>query len=179
MKNLTEKQETILAQITSEFIKINEEKKNRPKGSLFDIDGLLGQREADIEERYQIERNNEFYDEILQTQIQEDIDVLNIDLRQLGLRAWRPLTWAKWVRGFVIDTIENFERDYHYGENISIKYILINKTKSFKSGISSIDEFENAHKIMWNNYRYSSIKSLAQSEEIIYNIKKLINKTNS
>ena len=43
MKNLTDKQQTILADITNEFIKINEEKKNRPKGSLFDIDGLLGQ----------------------------------------------------------------------------------------------------------------------------------------
>ena len=179
MKNLTEKQQTIIANITNEFAKINEEKKNRPKGGLFDIDGLLGQREADIEERYQIERNNEFYDEILQTQIKEDMDVLNIDLRQLGLRAWQPSTWGKWVRGFVIDTIENFERDYHFGENINVKYLIINKSKSFESGIPYIQECENKHKIECNNYHYSNIKSFATHNEVIYNIKKLINKTNS
>jgi hypothetical protein len=178
MKNLTEKQQTLIADITNEFIKINEEKKNRPKGGLFDINGLLGQREADIEERYQIERNNEFFDEILQTQIQEDIDILNIDLRQLGLRAWRPLTWADWVRGFVIDTIENFERDYHFDKNICVKYIFIKKTKSFESGISYIEEFENKHKIEWNNYHYSTIKSFATHKDVIDKIKTLINKTN-
>jgi hypothetical protein len=177
MKNLTEKQKTIIAEITNEFIKTNEENKNKPKGSLFDINGLLGQREADIEERYQIERNNEFYDQILQTKIQEDMDVLNIDLRQLGLRAWQPSTWASWVRGFVIDTIENFERDYHFGKNIKVDYILIKKTKSFESGISDIEEYENNHKIGWKNYRYSNIKSFATHKEIINNIKELINKT--
>jgi hypothetical protein len=178
MKNLTEKQELIIADITSEFIKINEEKKNRPKGGLFDIDGLLGQREADIEERFQIERNNEFYDEILQTKIQEDMDVLNIDLRQLGLRAWRPLTWANWVRGFVIDTIENFERDYHFDKNIIVKYILMKKTKCFESGISYIEEYQNKHKIEWKNYHYTSIKDFATDKELIDNLKILINKAN-
>lgn len=178
MKNLTEKQEIIIADITNEFIKINEEKNNRPKGGLFDINGLLGQREADIEERFQIERNNRFYDEILKTKIKEDMDMLNIDLRELGLRAWQPLTWASWVRGFVIDTINNFERDYHFGENIKIDYRLITKSKSFESGISYIDEFENQHKIMWNNYSYTNIKEVARHNMIINNIKKLINKTN-
>jgi hypothetical protein len=176
MKNLTEKQQTLIADITSEFIKINEEKKNRPKGGLFDINGLLGQREADIEERFQIERNNQFYDEILQTKIQEDMDVLNIDLIQLGLRAWRPSTWADWVRGFVIDTIENFEKDYHNDKNITIKYILIKKEKSFESGISFINECENNHKIEWNNYRYTTIKAFATHKDVIDNIKQLINK---
>jgi len=103
------------------------------------------------------------------------MNVLNIDLRQLGLRAWRPVTWPNWVRGFVIDTIQNFERDYHFGKNINVKYVLINKTKSFESGISYIEECENKHKILWNNYRYSNIKSLATSKEIIDNIKILIN----
>ena len=179
MKNLTEKQETILAQITSEFIKINEEKKNRPKGSLFDIDGLLGQREADIEERYQIERNNEFYDEILQTNIQLDMDMLNIDLKELGLRAWRPSSYSKWVRGYVIDTMENFERGYdNYSENIKLTYRLISKSKHFKSGISCITECENKHNIESCDFYFDNIESFSKYHRIIDRIKKLINKTN-
>tara|TARA_R110000868_G_scaffold224763_1_gene476934 strand:+ start:226 stop:765 length:540 start_codon:yes stop_codon:yes gene_type:complete len=178
MKNLTEKQQTIIANITNEFAKINEEKKNRPKGGLFDIDGLLGQREADIEERYQIERNNEFYDEIFQTKIQEDMDTLNIDLRQLGLRAWRPLTWAIWVRGFVIDTIENFERDYHYEKNIIVKYRLFTKTKYFESGISYIEESSNKHNIECCSKFFNNLEEFAKDINVIGKIKVLINKTN-
>lgn len=178
MKNLTEKQQTIIADITKEFIKINEEKKKRPKGSFFDIDGLLGQREADIEERYQIERNNEFYDEILKTKIQEDMDSLNIDLKELGLRAWQPLTWAIWVRGFVIDTIENFERDYHFDKNIIVKYRLFTKTKIFKSGISYIEESSNKHNIECRSKFYCNLEEFAKDTNVIDNIKVLINKTN-
>jgi hypothetical protein len=177
MKNLTEKQELIIADITNEFIKINEEKKNRPKGGLFDIYGLLSQREADIEERYQIERNNQFYDQILQTKIQEDMDILNIDLIQLGLRAWRPLTWADWVRGFVIDTIENSERDYHFDKNIKVNYNLIKKLKTFESNIPQIEQYEKNHKIGWENYSYENIKDFATHDWVINNIKELINKT--
>jgi hypothetical protein len=180
MKNLTEKQELIIADITSEFIKINEEKKNRPKGGLFDIDGLLGQREADIEERLQIERNNEFYDEILQTKIQDDMDFLNIDLKQMGLIATRQKNWGSWVRGFQIDTIENFERGY-FGlsdDTISLKYRLIGNTKYFVSGISSIQEYKNQHSIESCNRFFSNLQQFAKEGNVIGSIKRLINKTN-
>jgi hypothetical protein len=180
MKNLTEKQELIIADITNEFIKINEEKKNRPKGGLFDIDGLLGQREADIEERFQIERNNKFYDEILQTKIQEDMDVLNIDLKQMKLIATRPKNWSSWVRGFQIDTIENFERGY-FGlsdDTISLKYRLIGSRKNFVSGISSIEEYKNQHNIESCNRFFSNLQQFAKEGNVIGSIKRLINNAN-
>ena len=180
MENLTEKQNQIIANITSEFAKINEEKKNRPMGGLFDIDGLLGQREADIEEKYQIERNNEFYDEILQEKIKKDMDILNNDLKQLGLRAWQPTTWSEWVRGFVIDIIENFERDYYSShESIVLKYRLLNTTKYFESGISYISECQNKHNIESCSFMFDNIEEFAKNKNVIEKIKKLINKTNS
>jgi len=38
MNNLTENQQKIITNIITEFSKINEEKNNKPKGKLFDID---------------------------------------------------------------------------------------------------------------------------------------------
>jgi hypothetical protein len=178
MKNLTEKQQTIIADITKEFIKINEEKKKRPKGSFFDIDGLLGQREADIEERFQIERNNKFYDEILKTKIQEDMDMLNIDLKELGLRAWRQSNWADWVRGYVIDTIDNFVRGFGGGHEIVVKYRLFTKTKCFKSEIERIEETLNKHNIESCSTFFNNLEEFTKDQNVIGNIKKLINRTN-
>ena len=178
MKKLTEKQQTIIADITSQFIKINEENNNRPKGKLFDIDGLLGQRDADIEEKYQIELNNKFYDEILQTNIEEDIETLNLDLKELGLRAFRPINWSEWVRGYVIDTIATFDYGYQGEDSISVKYTLLSNPKFFKSGISYIMECKNQHNIEFCNYSVTNIEDFAKHHKTIDKIKTLINKTN-
>lgn len=175
MNNLTEKQQLIISDITNEFTKINEEKKNRPKGGLFDIDGLLGQREADIEERYQIERNNEFYDEILTAKISEDMDTLNIDLKELGLRAFRPSNWSSWVRGYVIDTIRNFERGFEGDNKIKLQYRLFTKTKYFESDISYIEESLNKHNIESCSKFFNNLEEFAKSTNTIGGIKKLIN----
>jgi hypothetical protein len=174
MKNLTEKQQTIIADITKEFIKINEEKKKRPKGSFFNIDGLLGQKEADIEERFQIEGNNKFYDEILKTKIQEDMDLLNIDLKELELRAFRPSNWADWVRGYIIDTINNFERGFGDSRSIIVKYRLFTKTKYFESGIEYIKESSNKHNIESCSKFFNNLEEFAKDQNVIGNIKKLI-----
>lgn len=178
MNNLTENQQKIITNIITEFSKINEEKNNKPKGKLFDIDGLLGQRDADIEERYQIELNNKFYDEILQTNIELDMETLNLDLKELGLRAFRPINWSEWVRGYVIDTIERFDYGYQGEDSISVKYTLLSTPKFFKSGISYIMECKNQHNIEFCNYSVANIEEFAKHHKTIDKIKTLINKLN-
>jgi hypothetical protein len=182
MKNLTEKQQKIIAEITSEFIKINEEKKNRPKGSLFDIDGLLGQRDADIEEKYQIELDNQFYEEMLKDIIKNDMEQLNVDLKELGLTTFVPELWGKNGNSFCIDTIYQKENRKHYSDDsIILRYRLKYKAVSFESRIPSIEqkikEFEIGCYVNPNSERfYSSIEEFAADKTIIEKIKRLINK---
>lgn len=182
MKNLTEKQQRIIAEITSEFIKINEEKKNRPKGILFDIDGLLGQRDADIEERYQIELDNQFYEEMLKDIVKNDMEQLNIDLEELGLTTFIPTTWNQDGTTFCIDTIYQKEKwGIYTDDTIRLSYQLKYKAVSFESRIPSIGqktkEFQIGCYVNSNTERfYSSIEEFAADKTIIEKIKRLINK---
>jgi hypothetical protein len=182
MKNLTEKQELILAEITNEFVKINEEKKNRPKGSLFDIDGLLSQKESDIEDRQQIEVNNLLYEEMLKSAMQDDMNKLNDDLNEYGLCAYIPINWKKDGNSFVIDTIKRKDDSgYHSESSIDLRYKLEYAWISFESGISSIEKKSQKYKlscyVFSNTERfYNNINEFAKDTIIIDKIKKLLNK---
>lgn len=182
MNNLTEKQKMIIANITSEFSKINEEKNNRPKGKLFDIDGLLGQKQADTEQRYQIELDNQFYEEMLKEIMKNDMEELNIDLKELGLTTFIPKTWDQDGNSFVIDTIDQKENSGYYSDySIRLSYQLKSKGISFESRIPRIEQklkeyqigcYVNSHTERF----YSNIEEFAEDKSIIERIKMLINK---
>ena len=182
MKNLTEKQQTIIADITNEFIKINEEKNNRPKGSLFDIDGLLCQKESDIEDRQQIQVNNLLFEEMLKSTMQRDMEKLNEDLNEYELCAFIPINWDIEGSSFVIDTIKRRnDSGYHSDNSIDLRYRLEYKWISFESRISSIDKKSEKYQIGCyvtpNTQRfYSSIEEFAKDTIVIEKIKKLLNK---
>jgi hypothetical protein len=182
MKNLTEKQELILAEITNEFVKINEEKKNRPKGSLFDIDGLLSQKESDIEDRQQIEVKNLLFEQMLKSAMQRDMEKLNEDLNEYGLSAFIPKNWDKNGNSFVIDTIKQKEDSgYNSSNSIDLRYRLESMWVSFDSRISSIDKKSEKYRIgcyvTSNTERfYNSIEEFAKDTIVIEKIKKLLNK---
>jgi len=181
MKNLTEKQQMIIANITSEFSKINQEKKNRPKGTLFDIEGLLGQKEADTEQRYQIHLDNEFYEEMLKEIIENDMEQLNVDLKELGLTTFIPKIWGASYHSFCIDTIHQKENSGNYSDNsIILRYRLKSKIVSFESRIPSIEQkikeyqigcYVNSHTESF----YSNIEEFAADKPVIEKIKRLIN----
>lgn len=181
MNNLTEKQKMIIANITSEFAKINEEKNNRPKGKLFDIDGLLGQKQADMEQRYQIELDNQFYEEMLKEIMKNDMEELNIDLKELGLTTFIPHNWDKNGNSFCIDTIYQKENSgYHSDNSIRLSYQLKNKYVSFESRIPSIEQKIKEYQIgcyNTSNYEtlYSNIEEFAADKSVIEKIKRLIN----
>jgi hypothetical protein len=182
MNNLTEKQQTIINNIMSEFSKINEEKNNRPKGKLFDIDGLLGQKQADTEQRYQIELDNQFYEEMLKEIMKNDMEELNFDLKELGLTTFIPKNWDKNGNSFCIDTIYQKENSgYHSDYSIRLSYKLKNKYVSFESRIPSIEQKIKEYQIgCYNNPNYetlySNIEEFAEDKPIIEKIKRLINK---
>jgi hypothetical protein len=182
MNNLTEKQQTIINNIMSEFSKINEEKNNRPKGKLFDIDGLLGQKEADTEQRYQIQLDNQFYEEMLKEIMKNDMEELNIDLKELGLTTFIPYNWDKNGNSFCIDTIYQKENSGYYSDDsIKLSYQLKSKAISFESRIPSIPQKSKEYKIGCyvtpnNETLYSNIEEFAEDKPIIEKIKRLINK---
>lgn len=182
MNNLTEKQKMIIANITNEFSKINEEKNNRPKGTLFDIEGLLGQKQADMEQRYQIELDNQFYEKMLKEIMKNDMEELNIDLKELGLTTFIPKTWDQDGNSFIIDTIYQKENSgYHSDDSIRLSYQLKNKYVSFESRIPCIEQKSKEYKIGCyvtpnNETLYSNIEEFAEDTRIIEKIKRLINK---
>ena len=182
MNNLTEKQQTIINNIMSEFSKINEEKNNRPKGKLFDIDGLLGQKEADTEQRYQIQLDNQFYEEMLKDIIENDMDQLNLDLKELGLATYIPKTWNQDGDSFIIDTINQKEKWGSYtDDSIKLNYLLKSEYVSFESRIPDISQKSKEFQI-WCYINssiqrsYSNIEEFAADKSIIEKIKRLINK---
>lgn len=182
MNNLTEKQQTIINNIMSEFSKINEEKNNRPKGTLFDIEGLLGQKQADTEQRYQIELDNQFYEEMLKDIIENDMKQLNADLEELGLTIFVPKNWDKNGNSFCIDTIYQKENSGYYSDNsIKLSYRLKSQIVSFESRIPCIIQKSKEYQIgcYVNSYTesfYSNIEEFAEDKPIIERIKMLINK---
>lgn len=181
MKNLTEKQEQIIAEITSEFLKINTEKASKPVGSLFDIDAIVGQREADIEERYQIHLDNEFFKEYLTEVVKNDMDKLNEDLKPLGLVSYKPKNWHEGTH-FVIDTFQQSANGYTSDNSLRLSYRLKSKSVCFKSNIESINQYSKEYEI--GSYIYShierkwaNIEDFAKDSSVIDRIKKLYNQT--
>jgi hypothetical protein len=181
MNNLTDKQKMIIANITSEFAKINEEKNNRPKGTLFDIEGLLGQRDADIEEKYQIQLDNEFYEKMLKEIMKNDMEELNVDLKELGLTTFIPKIWDQDGNSFIIDTIHQKEKWGSYTDNsIKLTYQLKSKEISFESRIPRIEQKSKEYQIgcYVNSHTerfYSNIEEFAAHKPVIEKIKRLIN----
>ena len=182
MKNLTENQQMIIANITSEFAKINQEKKNRPKGKLFDIEGLLGQKQADTEQRYQIELDNQFYEEMLKEIMKNDMEELNIDLKELGLTTFIPHNWDKNGNSFCIDTIYQKENSGYYSDgSIRLSYQLKSKGISFESRIPRIEQKSKEYQIgcyvnPHTESFFSNIEEFAEDKSVIEKIKRLINK---
>ena len=182
MQNLTTKQQTIIANITNEFARINEEKNNRPKGSLFDIDSLLCQKESDIEDRQQIEVNNLLYEEMLKSAMQDDMKKLNDDLNEYGLAAYIPINWKIDGNSFVIDTIKRRDNSgYNSSNSIDLRYRLEYAWISFESKISPISKYSEKYKIgcyvTSNTERfYNSINEFAKDTIVIDKIKQLLNK---
>ena len=155
-KELTDKQQSIIEDITNEFIKINENKKQRKSGGLLNLENFVYEKQDDMENRENIATfNNAKFKEILLI-VDEAIDTLNNELPDYGLMAYRypNLRWEDNLNSiyFYIDTKENAEtninRDrtdgFHKSSRYSISLWAKNKieTITFKSNIDSICQFE-------------------------------------
>jgi len=76
-KELTDKQQSIIEDITNEFIKINENKKQRKSGGLLNLEEFIYEKEDDMEERTFIASfNNAKFKETLSI-VDEAIETLN------------------------------------------------------------------------------------------------------
>ena len=183
MQNLTENQKQLIQELTNEFISINLEKTKKKKGNLFDIDGLLQQKNLDLELRNEIELKNKIIREKLFEIVENDTNKLNEDLKELGLIAFQPKNWHKGY-DIVINTIEKYNRyeGRSIDKSIRISYSIPGKTKRFESKIGSIDELINEYTIEHgygsNPPKYTSIENLVKDQYFMSNLKELINEVN-
>jgi hypothetical protein len=184
MKNLTEKQQTIIAEITSEFVKINEEKATRKIGGLLDVDTLLFERDRDIEYRKQIEIENRIAKEKFHNVVKSDMDRLNEDLQHLKLYADYPYDDKN---RFCIDIID---RQFKNGRKmdminckdiLSFEYTQDRKHIGFKSEIDNISKLLDTYKIIfyYGSYEHTNIESALKDDFAQRYIKNLINKANN
>jgi uncharacterized FlaG/YvyC family protein len=184
MKNLTEKQQTIIAEITSEFAKINQEKATRKTGGLLDVDTLLFERDQDIEWRKKIEIENRIAKEKFMDAVKRDMDRLNEDLKHLKLYADYPYDDDK--NRFCIDIID---RKFRSGKKmdllnckdiLSFEYTQDYKNIGFKSNIDTIYKYLDTYKIKfyYNSTEHTNIESALKDEFAERWIKRLINNAN-
>jgi len=185
MANLTEKQQTIIADITNEFIRVNAEKKPIKKGTLLRIDELVQQRDIDIENRYEIELYNKSMFVDFVSLVDDAIDTLNNELIDYGLKAFRfkgeNVNQNLQYLYFFIDLIDNANTTIQgngSSNNFSkyhIRLVAKNKLVSlgFKSGIPSIYKYKmfNGFAVIddygsWGPAAYKTIEDLALNSDL-------------
>jgi hypothetical protein len=177
MKNLTEKQQRIITEITSEFQRINKEKESQIKGSLIDISGLLKQQSDDLRLKREIEAENNLKRQKMEEIVEADMSRLNSDLIHLGLVCF--YTYHNNKHHIAIDTkagraSSNYTRD----GALRLEYTLPYVNKSFESRIASIEVYSDKPVIKYSyaSPEFKGIEELAKSEWFIANIKSLINR---
>ena len=82
---MTNSQQQIIDSIKLEFDKINNAKSYG--GNLIDIDEILGDIDKDKSALKEMEINNNYQRELIKQRIKIDIDILNEDLKKIGLIA--------------------------------------------------------------------------------------------
>jgi hypothetical protein len=178
MKNLTEKQQTIIAEITNEFLKINQEKATRKIGGLLDVDTLLFERDKDIEYRKQIQIENKIVKEKFYDTIKSHIDRLNEDLQYLNLYADYCYEDDKTRYGINIIGLPMNLVDYK--DILKFEYKQDYKHIGFKSEIGTIYKYLDTYEITfyYNSTKHTCIESALKDDFAQRYIKNLINKIN-
>jgi hypothetical protein len=171
MKNLTENQELLLAEITNEFLKINQEKATRKIGGLLDVDTLLFERDMDIEYRNQIEIENKIAKEKFNNVLKSDMDRLNEDLDNFNLIARIDTKTANFI---VIEELTKVNKNLD--TSIWIKYSQYMNYINFKSKIEGIWQKKGFY-IEYANVTYKSIEDFVKNEYFNEKLRILINNT--
>ena len=157
MSQLTEKQQTIINNITNEFLKINTENL-MPKGSLVDVSPFLQQIDMDKIRRKEIEIQNSINQKIILDNIERDAKRLNDDLAHAKILAI--------LEKYSIRLIA--EKDLHKVgscasyDTLHIHYEFDSNTVWFKSQIEPIGEISTTH-----YYRLSSAGKFSSIEEVV------------
>ena len=178
MKNLTEKQQTIIADITNEFIKINQEKATRKIGGLLDVNALLFQRDEDMEWRKQIEIENKINNEKFLNAIKTDMDRLNEDLQYINLYADYCYTDNK--KRYGINIIGRAMNLIDFKDILEIEYSQDYKCIGFKSEIGTIYKYLDTYTIQfyYGGHKHNNIESALKDDLAERKIKNLLNKAN-
>ena len=171
MKNLTDKQQTIIAEITNEFVKINEEKNKRKKGTLIDIDTLLSERDKDLELKRDIQLMNGINFEKFNQIINDDVDKLNEDLADFNLIARIDTKQTNFI---VIEELTRANKNLD--TSIWIKYSQYMNHINFKSKIEGIWQ-KKGYYIEYANVTYKSIENFVKDEYFNEKLRILINNT--
>lgn len=177
MQNLTEKQQRIITEITSEFKRINQEKESRIKGSLIDVDGLLKQQTDDLRLKREIEAENKLKTEKMYDIVEADMERLNSDLVHLGLICF--YTYENNKQYIAIDTKGGRASSIYTSDNaLKLEYHLPYSMKQFESRIASVQVYTDKPSIRYSYQgpEFKSIDEVAKSDWFISRIKSLLNR---
>jgi hypothetical protein len=157
MNQLTEKQQTIINNITSEFLKINTEYLV-PKGSLVDVSPFLQQINMDKIRRKEIEIQNSINQKIILDNIERDAKRLNDDLAHAKILA----VLEKYsIRLIAEKDVHKVGSSANY-DTLHIHYEFDSNTVWFKSQIEPIGEISTTY-----YYRLLSAGKFSTIEEVV------------
>ena len=157
MNNLTQNQQNIINNITSEFLKINTEY-IVPKGNLVDISPFLQQINMDKIRRKEIEIQNDINKKINIDNIERDIKRLNNDLYHAKILA---ILEKYSIRLIAEKDVHKINQSASY-ETLHIHYEFDSNTVWFKSQIESIGEINPSY-----YYRLSGAGKYSTIEEVV------------
>ena len=154
---MTNSQQQIIDSIKLEFEKINAKKSY--SGNLIDIDGILGDIAKDKNTTEEVRINNEYQDKVLDEMILNDVDLLNEDLNEIGIYAYKGTYHSINIDiiGYKIPNI-NISYDMAYTH----KTLTSGHTIRFNNGFNCISCY-----IKSSSYKtkYENIKDIASSPE--------------
>ena len=134
---MTQSQQQIIESLKLEFEKMNSRKSYG--GNLIDIDGILGDIEKDKNTLKEVQLNNEYQTKILNQRILDDADILNEDLKKIGLIA------SSGTYGFnrlsIKDEKNSSEINIDYDMSSSYKQLINGNGYTFYTGFSCLSSY--------------------------------------
>jgi hypothetical protein len=177
-KKLTDNQKSIINEITTEFAKINEQRKVKSNGKILNLSQLIKQKLDDEQVRKEIMLHNKGKIAELNEVVDDAVEVLNDELNGIGLMAYkRKPEGSSFAKEINIDTIENCEYNISKGNRENFKfsdvytYIFVKHDSDYISfdssidGISKIKGFKSFE--LESNRNYTTIEEMLTNSDTI------------
>ena len=166
---MTNSQQQIIDSIKLEFEKINAKKSY--SGNLIDIEGILGDIDKDKNTLEETRINNEYQSKVLDEMILNDVYLLNEDLNEIGLHAYKGKYHVIYID--IIGNRNNYISIYYDMASIN-KKLTTGCYCPFYTGFDCISSYtiSSHHKT-----KYTDIKQIATATEFKSQIRSVYEKS--